>query len=355
MLRSFVWMGLVLAAVFASACSQGIRLDPQAEPLPKLSEYGFFTGKLAALTPAQGVLPYDLNTPLFTDYAHKARFVWMPAGTSAQYNADETFEFPEGAVLIKNFYYPADFRKPEGERRVVETRLLVRAAEGWKAHTYVWNEEQTEANLEVAGEETVVNWVHYDGKPRKADYIVPNRNQCKGCHIYGKAQLPIGPKARNLNKTFAYADGTENQLVRWAKMGYLTGAPADPKLAPRLAVYDDPKTGTLDDRARAWLEINCAHCHNPKGPGGTSGLNLLASNRDETAFGFCKHPIAAGRGSGNLEVDIHPGKPEKSILLYRIASTDPGAMMPELGRTTVHEEGVALIREWIASLQGDCD
>ena len=135
--------------------------------------------------------------------------------------------------------------------------------------------------------------------------------------------LPIGPKARHLNRDFAYADGKENQLAHWSRLGVLAGAPA-PEQAPRLAVWDDPKTGTLDARARAWLEINCAHCHNPEGPARNSGLDLLASQQNPTSFGVMKPPVAAGIGSGGLPYDIVPGKPDQSILAFRIASTHPG-------------------------------
>ena len=161
---------------------------------------------------------------------------------------------------------------------------------------------------------------------------------------------PIGPRgARHLNRDFAYQEGTENQLTYWARHGALAGAP-EPSAAPRLAVWDDSRTGTLDARARAWLEINCAHCHSPEGPARNSGLDLLASQRNPTAFGVNKPPVAAGIGSGGLAFDIVPGQPDKSILAFRIASTHPGIMMPELGKRLVHEEGVALIREWIAAM-----
>jgi hypothetical protein len=153
-----------------------------------------------------------------------------------------------------------------------------------------------------------------------------------------------------LNKDFAYADGAENQLAHWQKIGCLSGAPA-PAQAPRLPVWDDPATGTLAERARAWLEINCAHCHNPRGPARTSGLDLMASQTDRYQQGIWKTPIAAGRGSGGRYYDIVPGKPDESILAYRIASTELGVMMPELSRRLVNEEGVALVREWIAGLK----
>src|SRR6218665_3111216 len=97
----------------------------------KLSEYGFFTGTLSSLNPVEDVLPYSLNTPLFSNYAEKLRFIQLPAGTSAVYNDSIVFDFPVGTILIKNFYYPLDFRKPDKGRRILETRLLVHNTKGW--------------------------------------------------------------------------------------------------------------------------------------------------------------------------------------------------------------------------------
>lgn len=123
----------------------------------KLSEYGFFTGDMKQLIPAKGVMPYHLNTPLFTDFAEKARFVALPTGAIVPYNDTAVFDFPEGTSLIKNFYYPVDFRDPSKGRRIIETRLLIREASGWRALPYIWNEAQTDAELDVAGETTTVN------------------------------------------------------------------------------------------------------------------------------------------------------------------------------------------------------
>src|SRR5262249_51791392 len=163
--------------------------------------------------------------------------------------------------------------------------------------------------------------------------------------------MPIGPKARHLNRDFAYRDGTENQLAHWSRLGALAGAPS-PDGAPWLAAWDDPKSGTVDDRARARLEINCGPCHNPAGPAPTTGRALRAARREPAMFGVNKPPVAAGIGSGGRLYDIVPGRPDESILAYRIASTHPGVMMPELGKRLVHEEGVALVREWIAAMAG---
>ncbi len=317
-----------------------------------LSEYGFFTGNIAAQIPAEGVVKYDLNTPLFSDYAHKARFVKLPEGTSAEFHAKTVFDFPEGTTIIKTFFYPNDFRDASKGHFNIETRLLVHESNGWQAYSYIWNEEQTEAVYEVAGGRKDVSWVHSDGKKRDLNYVIPNINQCKGCHTNHGKMMPIGPTARQLNGEFTYHDGTqENQLTYWQRKGILKNmtALASVDKAPKM---DDPHA-SLEMRARAYLDINCAHCHSEGGPASTSGYLVDYYQENKTAYGFFKSPVAAGRGSGNRKHDIVPGKPDESILVFRIESDDPGIMMPELARKLVHEEGVQLIREWIAAMPED--
>jgi uncharacterized repeat protein (TIGR03806 family) len=319
------------------------------DPPERLSAYGLFQGNGSTQEPAERVVPYDINTPLFSDYAAKFRFIREPPGTAAQYQPDDVFEFPVGTVIAKTFAYPYDLRHPEAGRRLIETRLLIHRPEGWIGLPYVWNEEQTEATLQIAGGTSLVHWTHTDGQPRAINYLIPNVNQCLSCHENRKVMRPIGPKARNLNRDFPYVTGTKNQLAHWTQAGLLTGAPA-PDQAPRTAVWNDPTTGSLDERARAWLEANCAHCHNPDGPARTSGLDLRACQKDRAKIGLWKTPVAAGRGSGGRSYGIVPGKPEDSILYFRITSTEAGVMMPELGRRLVDVEGVALVRDWLASL-----
>lgn len=321
------------------------------QPAEKLSAYGLFRGNGATQEPADGVVPYDLATPLFSDYATKYRFVRVPPGASAAYHETDVFEFPVGTIIAKTFAFLHDLREPARGQRLIETRLLIHKPDGWIGLPYVWNDEQTEAVLQVGGATREVHWVHRDGTERANGYAIPNVNQCMGCHENKKVMRPIGPKARNLNKDFTYASGAENQLTHWAKAGVLHDAPA-PEQAPRLPTWNDPTSGTLDSRARAWLENNCAHCHNPDGPARTSGLDLMATQTDPYKNGVHKPPVAAGRGSGGRFFDIVPGKPDESILTYRIESTELGVMMPELGRRLVDEEGVALIREWIARMKG---
>ncbi len=316
--------------------------------LDKLSEYGFFEIPMKKLIPVGDVLPYDLNTPLFSDYAYKARFIKFPEGAKAMYDQKEVLDFPVGTILIKNFYYPKDFNQPDGERQIVETRLLLNNDNVWQALNYIWNDEQTEAYLEVTGGTVDISWKHTDGLIKNVAYSIPNLNQCKNCHAYNNAIRPIGPSARQLNRQYNYANEGHNQLSFMSDQGYLEGLPqmeAVPKLASWIS--SDQR---IADRARAYLDVNCGSCHRPEGSGNTSGLFLHYHEQDMAAFGVGKAPIAAGRGSGGFKYDIWPGHPEESILLYRMKSLDPGVMMPEMGRKLVHEEGITLIEEWIRNM-----
>jgi uncharacterized repeat protein (TIGR03806 family) len=300
--------------------------------------------------PQPGVVPYDLNSALFSDYTAKYRFVKLPPGTKATYDEQVVFDFPVGTVIAKSFSYPHDRRDLSKGERIMETRILHRKSSGWEAFSYQWNEEQTAASLSLAGAVVPVSWIHDDGSTKGIDYIIPDANKCVSCHEENKQIVPIGPKARHLNRDYPYASGVEHQFVHWTKVGILNGAPADPAQAPRNAVWDDPSTGTLDERARAYLEINCAHCHHRGGPAKNAGLDFRIAIDESEKIGIWKSPVAVGRGGGGRRYSIVPGKPEESILYFRLNTTDPGIMMPEVARRMIHTEGVALIKEWIESL-----
>jgi len=322
----------------------------------RLSEFALFVGELSDLQPAKEVIEYQLNTPLFTDYAEKQRLIKLPEGTAASYTADGPLDFPVGTVIAKTFYYPADMTAPAGERpgerRIVETRILEHRADGWVGIPYVWNDEQTDAMLALTGGETEVSWVHTDGELRQNVHLVPNFNDCKRCHATPTMQ-PLGPKARNLNRDMVAGDGSAevmNQLAAWAAAGRLVGLP-EPAEVPRLADWGDPHSGSVDERARAYLDVNCAHCHSAEGPARNSGLHLDVATADPYRLGVFKTPVAAGRGTGGRLYGIVPGKPHESILHYRIETTRAGEMMPEFGRSLVHTEGLALITEWIEGIE----
>lgn len=313
----------------------------------KLSDYHFFTGALHELHPAPGVVPYSLNTPLFSNYAEKSRFIQLPPGTKAIYRDTVHFDMPVGTVLIKNFYYPHDFRHPQAGRMILETRLLVHEASGWKAYPYIWNTSQTEAVYEPAGDIKSIVYTDAQGKKVKTEYVIPSQPQCKGCHTVHKAMVPIGIAARHLNGDYNYDGRVQNQLQYWQEHG-LVDLPPGP--LPANAVWNDPKTGTVEQRARAYLDINCGHCHHPSGSGSTSGLFLSMYEQDPSTYGVYKTPVAAGRGSGNLQYNIEPGAPHKSILVYRMTTVDPGIAMPEIGREQIHKEGVELISAWVKEM-----
>ena len=194
-------------------------------------------------------------------------------------------------------------------------------------------------------------------------YIIPNKNQCKSCHTYKGKFTPIGPKVAHLNKDFVYAEGTQNQLAKWLSVGYLTGYDHQKK-HPKAANMDDKSQG-IHERAMAYLDINCAHCHNPsciafplrigwdddrRFPRIQASLTGAVAAVVNLNLGIYKATVSAGAGTGGHTYSIVPGNPDQSILVYRMQSTNPGAMMPELGRTVVHEEGVTLISDWIKSM-----
>ena len=295
-----------------------------SEPFPqKLSAWHLYTETRDGLKPNNRVLPYSLRTPLFSDYADKYRFVWMPQGTSAEYRDDTIFEFPIGTILSKSFAFPSG-----NSERLIETRLLVHTNSGWAALPYIWNDSQTEATLQLVPDPVPIKFGTHD-----FTYQIPNVNECKECHDNNKTLLPIGPKARNLGK---------EQVARWAEVGYLKNAS---KEFSEVAVWNKPETGSLEERALAYLDNNCAHCHQPGGTAGYTGVDLRYGHFQP---GYCKHPNSAGNMHG-LQFDIVPGDPDQSVLVYRLSSTTPKVMMPQIGRSTVHSEAVALIRDWIAS------
>ena len=316
----------------------------------RLSEYEMFENPLVSMIPKNGVEPYDLNSSLFSDYAMKKRFIYLPEGQSMKYREEEAFEFPEGSIIFKFFYYPKDFRSPEVDLLIIETRLLLKENNDWTALTYVWDTTQTDGFLSISGENQNVSWVNQNGKSENVNYSIPNLIQCKSCHEYKGKLEPIGPAARHLNKDYNFTSEKINQLSYFSNKGWLKDM-LEIQNIPKIVNYEYKETGTLDQRARAYLDVNCAHCHRKEGPAKNSALNLLTTESNPISYGVYKTPIAAGIGSGGFKYDILPGKPDESILLYRMKSLNPGIMMPELGRKMNHNIGIELISEWITNLK----
>ncbi|MEM6857646.1 MAG: SO2930 family diheme c-type cytochrome [Pseudomonadota bacterium] len=296
-----------------------------------LSEYGFFQD-VAGRQPGANVIPYKLNTPLWSDGADKLRYIYVPEGKMMSDTGDGgLLDLPVGSAIIKTFA----FGKGE-DQRYIETRLLLHRADGWLALPYKWNEKQTEARLALVGAR--MELTRPDGET--ISYQVPNKNQCKQCHVKDKVVTPIGPKSRNLSREWLEVQTDE---------GRMAALPAVRDTVP----YWDERDGIsdLEPLARGYLDVNCAHCHQPGGSASNSGLDLRWEQQDAHAIGIAKPPVAAGRGAGGHKVSIAPGDPDASILVYRMSSTEAGVAMPELGRSTNDPEGIAVVREWIAGME----
>ena len=368
---------LIVIALLFAACGKAppVVVHAADSPPDRLSEWGVLHSDSIHLEMNERVMPYTLNTPLFTDYALKLRTVWLPEGTQAKYNDTQELDFPVGTIISKTFHYEKaaswdtaihDVNKSDREATLdsrgrldlddhvlMETRLLVRYEDGWRALPYVWNETQDEAFLELAGDVRRISLIDDSGS-NDLVYVVPDANQCGGCHKpdhSSQEMRPLGPRAWQLNRDYEYAENTANQLEYWAESGLLDHVPES---APVGANWQNPGDASLEDRAKAYLDANCAHCHNAKGPADTSALDLSITAAVDRGYGICKPPVAVGRGSGDRPYDIYPGRPDDSILVYRMEHSDPAIAMPELGRSTVHAEGTALMREWITAMKGEC-
>lgn len=332
-----------------NGCEPGIPCIPENGPHPFLSDYGIFEGDLEQLEPVDALLPYDLNTELFSDYAQKNRLVYVPEDQTMEHTGGDKLDFPVGSILVKTFLYDHDLQDDSGERTILETRLLILRDDGWTAETYVWNEDQTEARLHRIGETKEISWNDEKGVHWDVTYRIPSVNDCSNCHGSNGQITPLGPKISNLNKTYSYDDGESNQITRWQEKGFLQ-VDEDLSNLTRLPGWDDPSSGPLNLRARAYLDVNCSNCHNPSGSASNSALFLEYERTDPFHLGICKNAVAAGAGSGGLTYNIVPGKPAESILYFRMNSTKPEIRMPEIGRTIIHDEAVELIRKWIQNL-----
>lgn len=319
-------LALALFAVGADAPPVVNEASVTGKPFPAtLADFGFFQD-VRATRPTEGVTPYRLNTPLWSDGAEKLRYLYLPAGARAAAKGEGLLDLPVGAALIKTFQF---------QGRKIETRVLLHRADGWVALPYQWNAEQTEARLVLAGARVPITTPAGEA----ISYSIPNKNQCKECHGLAGTVTPLGPKARNLSPKW---------LARQASSGRLDSVP---RVAVRIPMWEERMKAPLALAARGYLEANCAHCHNPQGSASNSGLDLRWEQGDPIKLGIMKRPVAAGRGAGAFEFDIVPGDPDHSILPYRMASTEGGVAMPELGKTTVDKEGLALVRRWIAELK----
>jgi len=328
---------------------------PEGSPWATLDEWHLFADA-RALTLAEGVIPYDVNAPLFSDYTVKRRFLWLPRGTKIGWQDTERWNFPVGAILIKTFAYPIDARDPAKGQRLLETRLLVRESDpaGWVAHTYEWDAGQTRAIRKVAGDTIDITWIDQAGKTQSNTYEVPNTNVCQECHGKTGKTGTLGGRTRQWNRTYDHGKGPENQIDHLAALGLLDVAP--PAAAQRQTLIDPFGKGDVGDRGRAYLDVNCSHCHGVVGLAKGTALRLDFDHTDllkgdPTDYGVCKAPASAGAGGTcGLSFDVVPGHSDQSILVCRTDSIAAKVTMPPVGHKLIHTEGVALLKAWIDAM-----
>lgn len=376
------WIFALVAGVSITACGDDTENDPEVPdtgsdvdtgptecvsdgiPYCTLSEYEFFEGDMREMQPAARVYPYDVNATLWADGSGKGRFFYLPEGTKIARGDDEEWDFPDGAIVIKNFTIPLDLRQPDGEYRIVETRLLVRDGGSYDSYTYVWDEEETEATRLSTGTRIPYSVIDAEGEPFEGEYVVPTWPQCRQCHErandFGqgagveRATHLLGLVTPQVDMMVEHEGEMVNQIAWLAEQDVFADESVTTSEHPPLV---DPlnEAETLEDRARSYMHANCAHCHRPGGAAARSGLFLMRWQEDESRLGFCKQPVAPGAGTGGLFFDIVPGNSAESILTFRMNSTDPQIKMPELTNLLVDDFGVELVEDWIDSLEAqDC-
>ena len=334
-------------------------VDLTQVPYSKLSDYKFFEGDMKNQVPSLGVLPYEPASSLFTDYALKKRFVWMPKGVKATFNgSNNVIELPVGAALIKTFYYNnVQDITPMGATRIIETRVMIRKANGWIFAEYIWNAEQTEAFLNMNGSSTSITWKdENDVIKTVSNYRIPSAEECLICHKVDvnqgsgivSAAIPIGIKPQNLNFSYNYGTVSKNQLTKWIDEGYLENA--IPSNFESTINYKDASQ-PLEKRVRSYLDINCAHCHQDGGNAAYVTQLRLSFNEtvNPTKMGVCVSALTAipGFPRGKL---VNPGNITGSYIYFSMNTDLSFNRMPRLGRTIVHQEGIQLVEQWINSL-----
>ena len=286
-----------------------------------LSDYHIFRGKMNNLIPSGGFYSYTLATTLFTDYAEKQRLIWLPPGTKMSRIDDGLLNFPDGSMIVKTFYYPFDERDSLSQLHIVETRLLVKSKGKWNTADYKWTDGQNDAQLFPSGGNKLVTYTDKSGAMRSISYQIPSKKNCATCHNSNDTIVPIGPKVRNMNFEVPAKGKTENQLEAFQKIGILDHFDTHKSASLPQAFNADY---SVEDQGRAYLEINCAHCHNPNGR--AKGTKLYLS----------------------YSLPLY----QTNILRdqKRILKKTGNRSMPKIGTTIIHTEGVELIRAYIASI-----
>lgn len=332
-------------------------LDGSPEPPALLSQTDVFKN-LQTLEPEDGLIPYDLNVPFWSDGAYKFR--WMAIPNDGTYNSSaeqivysETgeWQFPIGTVLIKHFEYPVDDTDPTITRRL-ETRLMVHGSDGkYYGVTYRWRPDQSDAEL-LAGSWNEVISVNTATGSRNIVWEYPDRQQCLTCHNDAAGKV-LGPKTRQLNGERLYTETgrTANQITTLEHLGIFSTSVDTNNLGSLLtSASTDDTNFPLELRARSYIDANCSYCHRPGNP--------IQANFDARL----STPLAnAGIINGSLvstlglpiENVVYPGDTSYSVLYKRAHSIDPSIMMPPIAKNIVDVPGTDVIAEWIMSLDSD--
>lgn len=288
-----------------------------------LSSYHVFQGIMSDLIPSDDFKLLELSSTLFTDYAYKQRLVKVPSGMQMTRLNDNSIDFPDGTILTKTFFYFYDERDPCSGKKMIETRLLIKNNNTWNAATYIWNESQTDATLHINGLNIPISWINKYGLSRSTIYQVPSRNQCISCHQSNLRMKPLGTKLRNLNLNVERNGSTINQLIYLQNTGVLNKFSINQ--IDQIVNYNDLNASN-SERGRAYLEMNCAHCHNP------TGWELPASEGFDFRY---ETPL---NQTGIL------GQQDNIITLIS------NGEMPFLGTTVIDDEGIELLIQYIESL-----
>lgn len=317
---------------------------PPPPPFPDLlSETLLFTD-LVNLTPAAGLLEYDVNSELWSDGSRKRRWIGVPGNTRIDFDATQPWTFPDGTVLVKHFELLLDVQNPASAHRL-ETRVLIREAGAWSGYTYRWNAQQTDADLLPGSfcESFTIQDPAAPGGQRTQMWRYPSRSECFQCHTDAAGTI-LGVRTGQLHGDFDFAEATDNQLRTWNHIGMFTQDIGD---AAQYEAWPDPADaaqGTLATRARAYIAANCAQCHLPGGPAPGS-LDFRYTTPTGQMNAVDRRPLQGDFGLGDPWI-IRSGVKEDSVLWLRVGTTAPGRM-PALGSLEVHTAAVDLLGAWI--------
>ncbi|TMM55901.1 T9SS type A sorting domain-containing protein [Maribacter algarum] len=323
-----------------------------------LSETGAFSD-LINLTPTDGLIPYDLVESFWSDGAIKKRWMAIPndgshntAAEKIAYSDVDDWNFPIGSVIVKHFELPINENNPSITKRL-ETRFSIKASDGnFYFVTYKWNDQQTDAELLTSGLDESIDITKANGSTTTQTWSYPSTIDCVTCHNPTTGGT-LGTRARYLNKDFTYSETgrTANQLVTLSHLGILDQTITDTDANTILTSKSiDDASATLDEKARSYMDLNCAYCHRP-GTGNRGDFDLRL-NLDIVQTGLLTANPYLPLGIPNEKI-VAPGNPSASIVYHRMNSTDPAIRMPPIAKNKIDANAVQLIDDWISQLDPD--